>query len=133
MCFPFYNSRISKIIAITVLTVDYIFFTALCDRKKSLLYKNIIIQKGERSICKAFYRHSILIYQLFFLSFSHEDALSGDHCNDGECLNFVARLSFADEERPLHSVASVKVRWRILYSLFAAKHPTEFSRKSRIF
>ncbi|TGZ32061.1 Uncharacterized protein DBV15_03797 [Temnothorax longispinosus] len=36
------------------------------------------------------------------------DALSGDHCNDGECLNFVARLSFADEERPLHSVASVK-------------------------
>ncbi|KYN15614.1 hypothetical protein ALC57_12117 [Trachymyrmex cornetzi] len=45
------------------------------------------------------------------------DALSGDHCNDGECLNFVARLSFADEERPLHSVASVKVRLRILYSL----------------
>jgi len=35
------------------------------------------------------------------LSFSHsrmETAVSGNHCNDGECLNFVARLSFTDEE-----------------------------------
>lgn len=73
-------------------------------------------------------RHFTVIASLsiFFLLFSHEDALSYDHCNDGECLNFVARLSFANEERPLHSVASVKVRSRILYSL-RSKTSLEFS------
>lgn len=53
-------------------------------------------------------------------------ALSGDYCNDGECLNFVARLGFADEERPLHSLASVKVR-SLIFHRVAAKYSVEFS------
>lgn len=90
------------------------------------LYKNLIIKKGERSIYKTFHRHCILIYQLFFLSFSkmHSPAIIAMMVNAWTLL-LVSALPMKND------LCTRLLLWKYVHRAssirFAVKRPAELS------